>query len=105
MKIVVSQVLENSDEGNREVYGELFLTPSAEQKGMLSVDQMVVVSSENSIRVMAGYDLSSSHLSIFVKENEEHIFSAVVKTDSGVPYFAFCLRDGTFTELSVEMSE
>jgi len=103
MKMIVSQVFDNGDETSREVYGEpYYLVPSTEQTDMLSVDQVVKISNEKFIRAMAGYDLSSNHLSVFVKEGEIHIFSAVVKTEGGAPYFAFRLSDGTFTELSFE---
>jgi hypothetical protein len=104
MKVAITQVIENNDEYGRETFAELDFKALAESANVLSVDQTVRVSNDNLLQVFASYELSTKHLSVFVKEGDIHIFSAVFKWDGGgVPYFAFCQNNGRFTELSFEM--
>lgn len=102
MLIVISQVDRTEDEETRHKLGEIVLEPS-DVGSNVSIEQKVDLLNGTAIEIVGGYDSYSSSVQVFIKEGELHIASLVARWDGGgLPYLAFCTRDGTFTELCFE---
>lgn len=99
MKISFFQVLNHETE-ERIDCGEAVFVKSTEQTNILFVKESEIKVAHNKlIHVSSTYDSASSSISIFIKENDLHVFTAMFNWNHVTPYFAFRLWDGVFTEL------
>lgn len=110
MKIIISQIpnreipedqiVEGQDfyPMEEKIFGECEFLPSVTE-GNLVINQTVEVSNGKVLTVWAGYELSTGGMSIFIKENAVHVFTAALHWNEMTPHFAFCLSDGIFTQL------
>jgi hypothetical protein len=98
MKITIIQVI-NHETQERKTCGEVVFCKSNEQENILFVENTKVKVANSEIYFSASFDTSTSSISIFIKEEDEHIFTAMFNWNHITPYFAFTLTDGTFTEL------
>ena len=105
MEIGVSQVLELTEgEEERIVYGTVKLSASPEEPGVLFLDKEdLEVSGAKKLFFSATYDTSTKNVSIFVKEDDWHIFTGVFSWTYPGTYFAFRLSDGVFTEMYLKL--
>src|SRR5215203_5626421 len=98
LKISVVQVV-NPESQERINLGTIKLKYSLDHSEIMFLDEEVIeVPNGKKLYFSATYELRSENISVFVREEEIHIFTGVFHWSYSGTYFAFLLSDGAFTE-------
>ena len=102
MKINVGLVLDvNTQE--RVVCGSLDFDSTHERPQIMFIDEKAVkLPNGKELIFSSTYEKSTENISIFARENDHHVFTAIFSWNYIATCFAFRLTDGTFTEIFLE---
>jgi hypothetical protein len=99
--ITVTLVIDvDEDTQERITCGKVEFKYSPDQPKILYLDkEMIEVAGGKKLFFSATYEMLSENVSVFIKEDELHTFTAVFNWSYAGTYFAFRLSDSVFTEL------
>jgi hypothetical protein len=105
MRIAILQVLDHDSQTRVDCGVVEFVPEVGRHKAMVIEEAAVKVANDKVLYLSSAYDCGNKNISVFVKEGETHVFTAMFHWHNVAPYFAFRLTDGTFTEFYFEKSE
>jgi hypothetical protein len=102
MKIYVRQVIDEENQ-KRVICGFVEFSYQGENSNNMFIDEISVkLIDEKELFFSAAYEKETKNTSVFAREDEYHIFTAIFNWDYVATCFAFRATNGTLTELFFE---